>query len=201
MSAESSTSNAVTPVAANAGGTETSQPNAAQSSVVSPASNPLPSVPMSQSHGNPPGVPVAPVGPSVGNPQLYTGDPHIRGTPTVTGERLNLGPSEVPADRVLGLTTQLELLLNQNRDLSARIKELESQGNTREQALTEALREVDSASAAVQRAQTQIQSLQAQLLALQKKIQQMEEEDIRMLKAVIAALERYLNAPPDRRGP
>jgi hypothetical protein len=165
------------------------------------ASNPLPSLPMPQAPGNPVGVPAQPAGQVGSQIQLLPSDPHVRTTPTVTGERLNLGPSEIPADRVLGLTTQLELLLSQNRDLSARIKELEAQGKTREQALTEALREVDAASDAVQRAQLQIQSLQAQIVALQKKLQQMEEEDIRMLKAVIAALERFLNAPPDRRLP
>lgn len=193
-------------------------PDAAQPGVVAPAggetpgtlppipvptqpSTTLPSLPMPQAPINPPGVPIPAGGQPGGGFGLPPGDPHIRATPTVTGERLNLGPGELPADRVLAITSKLEQLLGQNRELVGRIKELESQAISREQALNEALREVDAASAEVLRAKSQMQALQTQLAALQKKLQQMEEEDIRMLKAMIAALERFLNGPPDRREP
>jgi hypothetical protein len=128
------------------------------------------------------------------------GDPHLRATPTVTGARLNLAPSEVATDRVIDLTRQLDLLMGHNRELVNRIKDLEAAGVTREQAMAEALREVDAAGAEVLRTRALLQSLRNENVALQQRIQQIEEEDIRTLKAVIAALERILT-PPVRREP
>lgn len=149
----------------------------------------------------PPGVPVPPGSlPGVGYGGM-PGDPHIRTTPTVVGGRLGLGPGEVPTDRVVALTGQLDLLAAQNRELVTRIKELDAQAATRDQAFNEALREVDSANAEVLKARGQMQSLRAEIAGLQQQLQQIEKEDIAMLKAVIAALERILNAPPVRREP
>jgi predicted RNase H-like nuclease (RuvC/YqgF family) len=109
-----------------------------------------------------------------------------------------LAPSEVPVDRVVALSVQLEMLAAQNRDLCARIKELEANGATREQALNEAVRDAEAATAEATRLRAQVQSLRAENAALQLRLQQMEEEDIRTLRAMIAVLERILNAPPGR---
>jgi chromosome segregation ATPase len=121
-------------------------------------------------------------------------DPHLRISPTVTGGRLNLGPGEVPTDRVVELSKQLEVLLAQNRDLLARIKELETLGVGREQALAEAMREIDTLTAASDKERA---ALQAQVLALQGRIKQLEEEDIIFLRAVLDALGKLL--PPEKK--
>ncbi|MBN9118996.1 MAG: hypothetical protein J0I06_07520 [Planctomycetes bacterium] len=133
------------------------------------------------------GVPGAPQMP----PKI---DPHVRTVPTAAGGRLALTPYEVPTDRVVELTFHLERLMAENRTLSARIKELETAGLSREQALDEAKREVDAviADAAKTRA-----ALQTQVAALQGKIKQLEEEDIIFLRAVIEALGRLL--PPEKK--
>lgn len=134
-------------------------------------------------------------------PAGASGDPHIRANPTVVGGRLGLGPSESPTDRVVALTGQLELLATQNRELQSRIKELEAQATNREQALKEALREVDTANDEVRRATALIQSLRAEIATLQRQVQQMEQEEIETLRRIITALERYLNPPLTRREP
>ena len=121
-------------------------------------------------------------------------DSHQRNYPTVTGGRLNLGPTEIPADRVVELAKHLETVLAQNRDLLARIRELEALGVGREQALAEAVREIDivTADAAKTRA-----ALQAQVLALQGKIKQLEEEDVEFLREVLKALNKLV--PPEKK--
>ena len=112
----------------------------------------------------------------------------------MTGGRLNLGPTEIPADRVVELAKHLETVLAQNRDLLARIRELEALGVGREQALAEAVREIDivTADAAKTRA-----ALQAQVLALQGKIKQLEEEDVEFLREVLKALNKLV--PPEKK--
>jgi hypothetical protein len=121
-------------------------------------------------------------------------DPHVRTTPTAAGGRLGLAPYEVPTDRIVELTLHLERLLGENRNLQARIKELEIAGVGREQALAEAAREVEATVAEAARTKA---ALQSQIVTLQGKIRQMEEEDIVFLKAVIEALGRLL--PPEKR--
>jgi hypothetical protein len=161
---------------------------------VLPQPRPLPAPP-----GWQPGQPVPPSagqqlplalppGPAAG------ADPHARAYPTVTGSRAQLAPWETPADRMVELSKHLELALNQNRDLQARIKELETQGVSREQALAEAVREIDAITAEAAKTRA---TLQAQILVLQGKIKQLEEEDIIFLRAVIDALGKLL--PPERK--
>ena len=72
------------------------------------------------------------------------GDPHMRSTPTLVGGRLELGPWEVPADRVVELTRQIESLAALNQSLQARIRDLEMNGVSREQSLAEAVRDLES---------------------------------------------------------
>lgn len=124
---------------------------------------------------------------------LVLPDPTVRAMPTATGARLNLGPGEVPADRLVELSQYLEAALAQNRDLVGRVRELEALGVAREQALAEALGEVEIASGEVARTRAALQALQAKLLLI-------ETEDIETLKAVIAALERLIS-PPGRKDP
>jgi hypothetical protein len=121
-------------------------------------------------------------------------DPHVRTSPTATGARLNLAPYEVPTDRVVELSVQLELALAQNRELLAKIKELEGAGYGREEALHEAARELEYVTADALRTRS---TLQAQIVGLQSKMRQLEEEDIIFLKAVIEALSRLL--PPEKK--
>lgn len=137
----------------------------------------------------------APLGPGLMMPGDVTGaGPNSRVDPTWSGGKLNLRPGEVPADRVFDLTRQLEVVLAQNRELSARIVELERQGAAREQALMEALREVEVAQAEVDKARGIISAQKSELALLQDKIRQMEREDIELLQLVIKALEKAL--PP-----
>jgi hypothetical protein len=183
-------------------GAQAPPPGGGQPNVI-PAPRPLP---VSPPPGWPPGVPVPPNGqpppqmmPTPGAPPGYVlpnpgADPHLRISPTVTGARLNLAPYEVPADRVVELSKNLEIALAQNRDLVGRIKELETRGIGREQALAEAVREIDAITAAGLRERS---ALQAQILALQGKVKQLEEEDIIFLRAVIEALGKLL--PPEKK--
>ncbi|AWM37378.1 hypothetical protein GobsT_46610 [Gemmata obscuriglobus] len=158
------------------------------------AASPVPAAPPGAAGLTAPGTPApAPLGPGLAAPGDGAG-PNSRFDPTWRGGRLDLRPGEVPADRVFELTRQLELVLAQNRELSSRIVELERQGAAREQALMEALREVESAQAEVDKARGIISTQKSELALLQDKIRQMEREDIELLQLVIRALEKAL--PP-----
>lgn len=170
-----------------------------------PAPNPNPTPnpnPNPSPNPNPnPTQPVAgqtPAGPHVAGSPPGLLDQHIRGFPTAAGAILNLAPGEVPADRVLELARQLELSNNANRVLLDRVKGLEAAGLAREQALNEAIRDVETATTEVARARAELQALRSEIAALKAKLAQVEKEDVELLKAVIAALEKLL-APPRRR--
>jgi hypothetical protein len=163
-----------------------------------PANNPTPPVPTSalaqpRPYPQTNGQPMMPPAGAPGMPPTQFADPRLRTNPTVTGGRLQLSPWEVPTDRVIELTKQLELLAAQNNALLLHIKELESQSISREQSLKEAEREIESliAAAAKERA-----TLQAQIDLLQAKIKQLEEEDIKILELVIEALKKLLERLP-----
>ena len=164
---------------------------------------PKPSPPPNPAAADPakPGTPTAPGAacekPGTGAPgtpgMFVLPDPTVRAMPTATGARLNLGRGEVPADRLVELSQYLEAAHAQNRELAGRVRELEALGAAREQALAEALGEVEIATAEVARTRAALQALQAKLLLI-------ETEDIETLKAVIAALERLIS-PPGRKDP
>lgn len=144
-----------------------------------------------------PGQPAAPapLGPGMmlpGDP--LSGNPNVRVDPTWNGGKLGLRPGEMPTDRVIELTRQIELVLAQNRELAARITELERTGAGREQALTEALREVEAAETEVAKARGIITGQKSEIALLRDRIRQMEQEDIELLRLVISALEKAL--PP-----
>jgi hypothetical protein len=158
-------------------------------------------LPQSQALGQPRSVPPTENGVSAaGGPSAAPGSPlpypptdsHLRATPTVTGGRLELAPYEVPTDRVIDLTRQLEFGLAQNRDLLGRIKELETLGFGREQALAEAAREIELTAAEASRTRAALQAAQAQVIDLQDRLKRIEEEDVRLLLKVIEVLESLL---------
>jgi chromosome segregation ATPase len=121
-------------------------------------------------------------------------DPHLRGVPTVTGKHWELAPWETPTDRLAELTAKLETVLAQNTALLARAKELETLGASREQALLEAMREIESVNAAAAQEKA---ALLAQVTALQKRLQQLEDDEIRFLEAVLEGLRKLL--PPEKK--
>ena len=145
--------------------------------------------------GQPVGSQSSAAGQPLPPPRPTAGDPHVRTDPTLYGGRLNLGPNEMPADRVLELTRQLEAVAAQNRGLVGRIRELEALGVAREQALVEALREVEAAEIEVAKTRGTLAAQKSEITALQEKIRQLEREDIDTLKLVIAALEKLLSSP------
>jgi hypothetical protein len=147
------------------------------------------------SRGGPPG-PVtlaAALAPPLGPPRPLP-DPHIRPVPTVVGGRLALGPGDVPADRVVELSIELDALLAQNRELLARIKDLEAAGAGREAALEEARREIDAVTASAAKTRA---ALEEQAAALQAKLRQLEDDDVAFLRAALEALGRLL--PPEKK--
>lgn len=160
-----------------------------------PAATPTPPAnpqPLPQPRPWPSAAPGTP--PSLPSGAIPFADPHLRGVPTVTGKHWELAPWETPADRLAELTAQLETVLAQNKALLARAKELETLGAGREQALVEAMREIDSVNAAAAQEKA---TLLAQVTALQKRLQQLEEDEIRFLEAVLEALRKLL--PPEKK--
>ena len=170
------------------------QPPGAPAGQPLPAPRVTPAAPGTPASGAP-----APLGPNLMMPGDLPLGPNYRTDPTWSGGKLALRPGEVPTDRVLELTRQLELALAQNRELSARIVELERQGAGREQALMEALREVAAAQEEVDKARGVISTQRSELVLLQDKIRQLEREDIELLRLVISALEKAL--PPGGKRP
>jgi hypothetical protein len=148
--------------------------------------------PLPQTNGQPMMMPPAGM-PGAPPSQSSFADPRLRTNPTALGGRLQLAPYEVPADRVIELTRQLELLAAQNNALLLRIKELESQSTSREQSLKEAEREIESLIAAAVKERA---SLQAQIDLLQAKIKQLEEEDVKVLELVLEALKKLMERLP-----
>ncbi|MBX9625103.1 MAG: hypothetical protein K2X82_14955, partial [Gemmataceae bacterium] len=158
----------------------------------------------------PPGQPPQP-GPTAGGPGQpptpppdWSGagmapyGPHVRETPTATGARLGLGPQDVPAERVVELSTQLQAAAFENKALIARIRELDAVAHGREVSLVEAVREVEAASGEVAKARAELAALRAEVAAARDRLRQIEKEDVETLRAVIAGLEKLLQAPPAR---
>lgn len=120
--------------------------------------------------------------------------------PTAVGGRLELSPWELPADRVVELTRQLDMLNALNRSLLSRIRELEATGATREQALNEAVRDVERTEAEITRIQGSLQLSKEEAAILRMRIQTIERDDVDLLKKLIPALEKIVN-PAGRSGP
>ena len=139
--------------------------------------------------------PVTTVG--MGIPNAPTG-PHVRNAPTAAGSLLNLAPGEAPVDRVVELARLLEAAGVENRALVGRIHALEATGIAREQALAEALREVETASTEVGRAKTDLEQMRKEITALKDRLEQVEKEDVETLKLVISALDKLVQNPPMR---
>lgn len=166
-----------------------------------PTPRPLPTDPLAPQGppgtpgtGGTPPTPGAPGTPTALPPGAKPNDPNVLRAPSALGARLGLGPNEVPTDRVVDLTQQLAVALAQNRDLQARIRELEAQGLAREQALAEAVREVETASAEVAKTRAAFLAMRAEIAALQKTVALMEKDEIETLKLVIESLKKLLAA-------
>lgn len=187
------------PAVVQTGGT--AQPPAAL-----PPVPPLPVPPTAPPGGGPaaPGPPGA-SGPPPGSvtpavPGPWTGGavgfgPNERNSPTAVGSLGQLGPNDNPLDRMIGLAKMAEAARAENAALIGRIRELEGSGLTREQALAEALRMVDAATAEVALARADMARLREELRALRQRLEDIEREDVADLKAVIQALDRLLTTP------
>jgi hypothetical protein len=121
-------------------------------------------------------------------------DPQVRGTPTASGAILNLAPYEVPADRLVELARKNEIQVAEIASLLARIREMEAVATSREHSIAETHRESEAQRADAARARSELAAVQAQL-------EQVQKEDIEILRAVVAALERLLEGPSGRREP
>ncbi len=148
-----------------------------------PPSTPLPvpqPVPPTQPQAMPP-------------PRLLGGGPHDRTTPSLTGEKFALGPHELPIDRALELERRLNELADENKQLQARIVRLEANGLSREQALNEALREVERATELVTKARADVQALRNELISLRERVKKAEDRELDTLNKVIQALQQLLD--------
>ena len=136
-----------------------------------------------------PQTPVQPVPPPR---DLGGGNPNQLRAPTNTGLIGALGPHELPIDRMVDLAQRVQELVDENKKLQARIATLEANGLSREQALNEALREVDRATEGVTKARADLQALRAEIAALREKLKKMEKDELENLTKVIQALQQLL---------
>lgn len=164
----------VTPPAAGAGA-------GATPSTPLPAPNPLPAT-------------VPPTAPQqMPLPGAAAPNPHQRDDPTLIGSRIGLRPNEMPLDRALEILRRLDELIDENKKLQVRIKTLEANGLSREDALNETLREVEKATAEVVNARNDMKTLRADLNALREKVKQVEKDELDTLNHVIKALQKLLD--------
>lgn len=135
---------------------------------------------------------------------VYTappGDPHLRATPTAVGGRLELAPWEIPAERVVELSKQIDGLNLLNATLVARIRDLEAQGATREQALNEAVRDAERVEEEAAKMRGTIQLSRDEIAILRARFTALEREDIALFERFIAVLRLQLNIPAIERVP
>lgn len=155
-----------------------------------PLPTPLPPAPANPA---PPAPPVTPPGGAAApNPNQQRKDP------TLYGEKLPLGPNELPLDRALEIIKRLDDLIDENKRLQARIRTLEANGLSREDSIKEMVREVEKAMDEVVKARGDIQGLRAEVNALRAKVKQAEDNELETLKTVIAALKRILQAEEEK---
>jgi SMC interacting uncharacterized protein involved in chromosome segregation len=121
---------------------------------------------------------------------------HLRATPTAVGGRLELAPWEIPAERVVELTKQIDTLNALNQTLMYRIRELEAISKTREQSLTEAVRDVEKSDEDLARLRSALQLTREDASLLRARILAIEKEDVDTYRQMISALERLLNVVP-----
>lgn len=138
--------------------------------------------------GAQPGGPTPPPGGATG-----ANSPHQLQKPPGVGEKVGLGPNELPLDRTLEIIRRLDDLIDENKRLQARIRTLEANGLSREQAMNETLREVEKAAEEVVKARSDIQGLRTELTALREKVRQVENDELDTLRKVILALEKVLD--------
>jgi hypothetical protein len=130
-----------------------------------------------QQPGQPPGLPV---------------NPHQLGGPTATGGRLDLKPNELPIDRAVELSKRIDEVALENAKLITRIRTLEANGLSREQALNETLREIETATAEVVKARGDLQAMRGELTSLRDRVKLAEKNELETLQKVILLLEKLL---------
>ena len=164
-----------------------------------------PGQPTGQPTGEPAPRPTAPP-PTVTQPAYYGGgydrgvlppDAGNRKAPTAVGGGFELGPHETPMDRAVELGRKIELVSKENLALLARIRQLEAAAEARETALNESLRDAQIATDEATRLRNDLQAVRKDLTALKARVTQMEKDETETLKAVIAAIEKLLQQPPD----
>ena len=159
--------------------------------------NPTPVVPAQYQQPAPvPQPPPAAVQPPQPLPAV-SADPHTLSRPTAGGDRLNLGPGELPMDRALDLTRRIDAYRDENLVLKDRVRALEAKAVEREQALNEAVRDVEAATLEVARTRTEFRVLRKEIETLRDRLKQVEKDEVETLKVVIAALERLLRQPDE----
>ncbi len=159
---------------------------AATPSVPLPLPNPLPPAP-----ATPPATPPAAMPPPGG---AAAPNPNQRQAPTLYGEKLPLGPNDLPLDRALEILKRLDDLIDENKRLQARLRTLEANGLSREQAINEMVREVEKAIEEVVKARGDISGLRAEVATLKERVKQVEKDERETLEKVIAVLKRILEA-------
>ena len=138
--------------------------------------------------------PVPPTQPqAVPPPRAMGGNPHEVTRPSTTGKDWALGPNEFPIDRLAELQRRLDELAEENRKLQARIVTLEANGLSREQAVNEAVREVEKATDLVMKSRADVQTLRSELIALRDRMKKAEDRELETLNKVIQTLQQLLD--------
>lgn len=127
-------------------------------------------------------------------PQQPTGlpNPHQLPGPTATGGRLDLKPNELPIDRAVELSKRIDEVALENAKLITRIRTLEAHSLSREQALNETLREVETATAEVVKARSDLQAMRGELNGLRERVKRAEENEQKTLQKMIDLLQKLL---------
>lgn len=122
-----------------------------------------------------------------------------RMNPTVRGGILNLGPNDTGVERAIELAHQLSLLEGENKLLSMRVRQLETDLDAREKLIDSARTEVEASSKDVERARLEIEALRKDLAAARDRLRQAARDDLETLQTIITVLRRLtLTAAPMR---
>jgi hypothetical protein len=122
-----------------------------------------------------------------------------RMNPTVRGGILNLGPNDTGVERAIELAHQLSLLDGENKLLSMRVRQLETDLDAREKLIDSARTEVEASAKDVERARVEIEALRKDLAAARDRLRQAARDDLETLQTIITVLRRLtLTAAPMR---
>jgi hypothetical protein len=120
------------------------------------------------------------------------GSPHDRMNPTLTGQKLNIGVNELPAERAVQLSERLEIEEAKTQALLVKIKSLEADLVVREKAINDTKQQVDAATIDVTAARKDLDSTRKEFIDLRERLKKVEQEDIETLKTLILTVEKFL---------